>query len=550
MRNAILLLAIAMSAPGAAQAFVLKDDGAGNSVHWPTTPVVFAIDAAGPRDMPLAEGEKAVGDAFAQWSKTNDTELVLEYQGTLPGLTLGYDRADGAVNHNSVIWSRDEWDFEPDALAITLTLYRRGSGELVDSDILVNERAYVWGTNDQVENDIENAITHEVGHFLGLGHSEDAEATMYASARRFETKKRSLSLDDQAAILALYREVPTQAELAAAEPTPEPQRRTPTQAALPEDGSGPGCTTTGDEGAGLSGLLLLALAAVRRRRSPGPEVAHSSVTPRRKPRAGVFVAQVLSVFAVVAALASSANATLVQAFSLEDLSTFASKVVRARVATIESGWEGSLVFTNVKINIEECFKGPCEEQELTIRVLGGTVGDLVMDVQDVTRYSIDEEVMLFLEPVGRRWRTTGMAQGKFRIVDSERGLMALRAPMTVIGSKAEDARRLQQLPVTTLVQGVRRALGTKFRVGTPRPSEALAGSPYFKVRLATARALTGRDDPDSLNLLRRLTDDRHPLVRLAAVHGLTVHGGSVAESALTRARRDSAAMVRRYTPVR
>ena len=83
----------------------------------------------------------------------------------------------------------------------------------------------------------------------------------------------------------------------------------------------------------------------------------------------------------------------------------------------------------------------------------------------------------------------------------------------------------------------------------PQPHESsvgLAGSPYFKVRLATARALTGRDDPDSIRLLQQLTHDHHALVRLVALHGLNLSGGSAADGAITRARVDPVAAVRRY----
>ncbi|HVE87584.1 MAG TPA: matrixin family metalloprotease, partial [Myxococcales bacterium] len=40
--------------------------------------------------------------------------------------------------------------------------------------------------------DIQNTITHEVGHFLGLAHDQDPESTMYFSASPGELKKRSL----------------------------------------------------------------------------------------------------------------------------------------------------------------------------------------------------------------------------------------------------------------------------------------------------------------------------------------------------------------------
>ena len=47
--------------------------------------------------------------------------------------------------------------------------------------------------------DVENVGTHEVGHVVGLGHLEDANAmaTMYPSAPKGEIKKRSLTTGDR-----------------------------------------------------------------------------------------------------------------------------------------------------------------------------------------------------------------------------------------------------------------------------------------------------------------------------------------------------------------
>ena len=58
-------------------------------------------------------------------------------------------------------------------------------------------------------------MSHEVGHVLGLGHSLDEEATMFAETSEGETKKRDLHEDDELALQYLYppqEDAPSQEE--------------------------------------------------------------------------------------------------------------------------------------------------------------------------------------------------------------------------------------------------------------------------------------------------------------------------------------------------
>lgn len=55
--------------------------------------------------------------------------------------------------------------------------------------------------------DLQSVLTHEAGHFFGLGEDEEnREATMYYRTGRCETKQRDLSDDDVAAIETVYAE--------------------------------------------------------------------------------------------------------------------------------------------------------------------------------------------------------------------------------------------------------------------------------------------------------------------------------------------------------
>jgi MYXO-CTERM domain-containing protein len=105
-----------------------------------------------------------------------------------------------------------------------------------------------------VDTDLQNTATHEAGHFLGLSHSPEPDATMYASAPIGETAKRTLADDDVAGLCELYP--------AGGPPTTcTPSGRI---VVVPSSGSTSSGCATASPGAGL--LAALGLGLRRRRR--------------------------------------------------------------------------------------------------------------------------------------------------------------------------------------------------------------------------------------------------------------------------------------------
>ncbi len=76
--------------------------------------------------------------------------------------------------------------------------------------------------------------------------------------------------------------------------------------------------------------------------------------------------------------------------------------------------------------------------------------------------------------------------------------------------------------------------------------DSVVDSPYFKVRVAAARALTGRTDATSRRDLLALAADPHPLVRLSALHALRMDASQEARATLVAARSDTAPIIRSY----
>ena len=110
----------------------------------------------------------------------------------------------------------DCWDHDQSIVALTTTSYIVSTGELVDADVEVNAASATPTIVDSpvctqgaistscVANDVQNAMTHEFGHFLGLAHSPDPASTMYASEPLGELSKRVLDSGSKQFICDVY----------------------------------------------------------------------------------------------------------------------------------------------------------------------------------------------------------------------------------------------------------------------------------------------------------------------------------------------------------
>jgi hypothetical protein len=112
-----------------------------------------------------------------------------------------------APNANSWILRDSDWP-HPDpasAFALTTVTYEASTGRILDVDVEINSASVELTTDDHaIVADLQSIATHEAGHFLGLSHSSDPEATMSDSYSPASRSARSLSADDKAGICSLY----------------------------------------------------------------------------------------------------------------------------------------------------------------------------------------------------------------------------------------------------------------------------------------------------------------------------------------------------------
>jgi hypothetical protein len=126
-------------------------------------------------------------------------------------------------------------------------------------------------------------------------------------------------------------------------------------------------------------------------------------------------------------MASEASATIVVPMTIEEMAIEASCVARARVVNTQATWDDShrRIYTYTEIQILERMHTKGEVLDsVIIRTLGGEVGNIGMKVSGTPRFTLGEEVVVFLrtDPADRaQFQVVGMSQGKFHVERPEKG---------------------------------------------------------------------------------------------------------------------------------
>ena len=163
---------------GAYLQFTTTVGGQTRVLKWQRTPVRwFATDRGAP-GVSAAEFQAAASRAFATWEAVPTATVSFQFA----GFTGAQPFDDDGV---SVLGFQDHPEMDR-VLGATGFLIDTVTGEIVESDIFFNS-AFTWSTSaqgDPTRFDLESVMVHEIGHFLGLGHSAIGEAEMRADGGR------------------------------------------------------------------------------------------------------------------------------------------------------------------------------------------------------------------------------------------------------------------------------------------------------------------------------------------------------------------------------
>jgi hypothetical protein len=268
-------------------------------VYWKNLCVGYSVQKGASGQVTLDQATAAAAGAFAAWSQATcdaggSPSITAVDEGPVDCSLVEYD-ANGP-NQHVIVFRDDGWPYadSSNTLGLTTVTYDATNGEIFDADIEINSHDYTLVASGPVPAgayDLQTVLTHEAGHFLGLAHSADKTAMMYAHYQPGLGALGALPPDDVEGICSIYPpggERSTSAgdiQADACDPTPRHGFSTSCAGASTADagvdpGAGDGGTadapsssacsfgTAPDRSLGFAGAFFSAvsLAALRRRR--------------------------------------------------------------------------------------------------------------------------------------------------------------------------------------------------------------------------------------------------------------------------------------------
>jgi hypothetical protein len=189
----------------------------GNVLWWRNACVGYSLQQDASKQVTLAQAEQAMATAFAQWTGTacpeddaGESRVSIDVRDLGPVACDQVQYNQSQANQHVILFHDASWPYNDSSntLALTTVTYDPDTGEIYDADMEINGTVSPIVVSGDVAAsggyDFLSIVTHETGHFLGLAHSGDTRATMYAHYQPGQTSMRDLTLDDVSGICAIY----------------------------------------------------------------------------------------------------------------------------------------------------------------------------------------------------------------------------------------------------------------------------------------------------------------------------------------------------------
>jgi PKD repeat protein len=172
---------------------------------------ILWLKGRGTSDLPDATALNTFQQMFQKWEYLSDSTVAFRQDGE----TIEAGQAIDQRNVLSFLEKVPTKIFDEFTLAVTFLIYNESDGLFIDTDIVFNDRDVVWAVDSSAIS-LDRVALHEIGHFIGLDHTNDSADVMYPTAKGVS----SFSVGDIEGARTLYPLDSTLAPVAAASASP------------------------------------------------------------------------------------------------------------------------------------------------------------------------------------------------------------------------------------------------------------------------------------------------------------------------------------------
>lgn len=183
----------------------------GNPLHWASPCLYYAVQRDGSPQFGI-DGDafqKTVEQAFQAWQGVQcpgggSPRFQAQFQGFVGCNKREAVCGGSATNVNVMMLHDSNWPEVSSVIGLTTPSGGTKSGLVVDADLEINSQDYDFTPGAPNAHKLSDVVAHEVGHFLGLSHSDADGSLMSVQYDMLQLSAELLTADDIAAICTAY----------------------------------------------------------------------------------------------------------------------------------------------------------------------------------------------------------------------------------------------------------------------------------------------------------------------------------------------------------